>query len=303
MFGLTQYFSLYDLWSPLLLLSAVLVIILYLGLTGIYRNQFIGSAPVPLKRKIMFIIGILLLYLAQGGPIYMMSHMMFTFHMILMSITYIIVPPLLLLGIPGWLWRFLLERAWLKKLLPLTHPILCAVMFNAFFSIYHVPDVHDFLMTNYAAHISYYVLLFVTALLMWWPVVNPVQAWTQIADVKKMGYIFLNGVLITPACALIIFASDPLYATYSDKDAWIEAMGYCITGDPAVVLASFDGPQFFNWFNVVEDQQLGGIIMKLVQEIVYGLILAYVFKQWFTREGKDDDDFVASTPKERLNEV
>lgn len=41
--------------------------------------------------------------------------------------------------------------------------------------------------------------------------------------------------------------------------------------------------------DVVEDQQLGGIVMKFVQEIMYGIILAYIFKQWFKREHKDDE--------------
>lgn len=244
MLELTKYFSPYDVWSPLFLVSSVLVIILYLGITGPYRRVFAQVDPVPVPKKLMFISGVLLLYLAQGGPLNIMSHMMLTFHMLMMAITYIIVPPLILLGIPAWLWKYLLDRKPLRLLKGLMHPILMAVLFNALFSFYHVPAIHDYVMTHYAVHVVYYIVLFIASMIMWWPIVVPVPEWVILSDVKKMGYIFLNGMLITPACALIIFASEPLYATYVDKETWILAMGYCLTGDPSKLLAALTALNF-----------------------------------------------------------
>ncbi|TVX88235.1 cytochrome c oxidase assembly factor CtaG [Paenibacillus agilis] len=296
MFGLEQFFSFADLWSPLFLVAALLVIVLYLGLTGYFRDRFPGSRPVTRGQRVSFIVGVLLIYLSQGGPIDLMGHLMFTFHMVMMSLCYIIAPPLLLIGIPDWMWRFLLDRPLLRKLKWMMHPILTAVLFNALFSFYHIPAVHDYVMLNYGVHTLYYIALYIAAFMMWWPVVNPVPEWNLISDVKKMGYIFLNGLLITPACALLIFADESLYATYNDPNTWAAAMGYCVSGSPEALLAAFDGPQFFSWFDVREDQQLGGILMKLVQETMYGIILAYVFSRWFRREGKDDD-VADSTPK------
>ncbi|WCF08790.1 cytochrome c oxidase assembly factor CtaG [Paenibacillus thiaminolyticus] len=301
MLELTKYFSPYDVWSPLFLVSSVLIIILYLGITGPYRRVFAQVDPVPVPKKLMFISGVLLLYLAQGGPLNIMSHMMLTFHMLMMAITYIIVPPLILLGVPAWLWKYLLDRKPLRRLKGFMHPILMAVMFNALFSFYHVPAIHDYVMTHYAVHVVYYIVLFIASMIMWWPIVVPVPEWVILSDVKKMGYIFLNGMLITPACALIIFASEPLYATYVDKETWIQAMGYCLTGDPSKLLAAFDGPEFFNWFSPEEDQQLGGVIMKLVQEIMFGCILYYVFIHWYRRESKEDDDIVDTLPDGQLH--
>ncbi|NEZ40184.1 cytochrome c oxidase assembly factor CtaG [Paenibacillus alvei] len=301
MFGLTAYFSFYDVWSPLFLTATVLINVLYFGLTGPFRDRFPSSEPVPASKKLMFVIGTGLLYMAQGGPINMMSHMMFTFHMAMMALSYIIVPPLLLLAVPSWLWRYVLDRKPLRRLKLFTNPILSAVLFNTLFSFYHVPAVHDYVMTHYTEHIIYYIVLFIASMLMWWPIVVPVPEWNSLSDVKKMGYVFLNGVLITPACALIIFASEPLYATYVDKEAWVQAMGYCISGDPVKMLAAFDGPDFFNWFKPIEDQQLGGILMKLIQETMYGCILFYVFVHWFRRESRDDDDFVDTAVEGQLN--
>jgi putative membrane protein len=123
-----------------------------------------------------------------------------------------------------------------------------------------------------------------------------VPEWNRLTDLKKMAYVFANGVLLTPACALIIFASNPMYAIYNDPDVWVKAMGYCVSGDPSRLLEQFEGPQFFNLMKPVEDQQLGGIVMKLVQELMYGIILAYIFLHWFRKE-HTEDDMPNSNPK------
>ena len=108
------------------------------------------------------------------------------------------------------------------------------------------------------------------------------------SHVKRMAYIFANGVLLTPACALIIFSNEPLYAIYNDPQVWVNAMGFCIPGDTSYLLTEFGGPQFFNTFTTLEDQQAGGIVMKLIQEVTYGVLLAFVFREWFTREHKQE---------------
>jgi len=49
-------------------------------------------------------------------------------------------------------------------------------------------------------------------------------------------------------------------------------------------------PTVFEWLPSVDDQQLGGVIMKIVQEIVYGIALAHAFFTWYRLERKGDDD-------------
>ncbi|CAH0117964.1 MULTISPECIES: cytochrome c oxidase assembly factor CtaG [unclassified Paenibacillus] len=288
MLGL-EYFSFSDLWSPLFLGFMLLATIAYLMAVGPMRHRFADSDKISLAKKISFVTGMVLLYVAQGGPISFLSHMMFSFHMVAMALSYIIAPPLLLMGTPAWLWRAILKYNPLRKFGFLMNPIFAAVLFNVLFSLYHVPAVHDYVMLNFTVHRLYYIALFITSMMMWWPLLCPVPEWNNMSDVKKMGYIFLNSVLITPACGLIIFAGAPVYATYNDPEIWSQAMGYCFSGDPAVLLELYEGPAFFNLFTPLEDQQIGGIAMKLIQEFVNGSVLAYVFIHWFKRESKDDD--------------
>lgn len=45
----------------------------------------------------------------------------------------------------------------------------------------------------------------------------------------------------------------------------------------------------FSGMPLLEDQQLGGIIMKVIQELVYGTFLAHVFFEWAKKEREKDD--------------
>ncbi|XEC94099.1 cytochrome c oxidase assembly factor CtaG [Paenibacillus tarimensis] len=290
MLGL-EYFSFEELWSPMFFFLMAAVVILYFYAIGPWRERRFHEEPsVGTKQRVWFVGGITLYYFAQGGPLELLGHLTFTFHMTNMSLSYLIVPPMLLLGIPAFIWRYVFSaRVW-KPLRWLMNPMLTLVLFNMMFSIYHVPVVHDYVMTHFMIHRIYYLAMLAASFMMWWQIYCPVKEWARLTDVKKMGYIFANGVLLTPACALIIFAGEPLYATYNDPNVWAQAMGYCVSGDPAVLLSKFDGPTFFNFLPTIEDQQLGGIVMKLVQEFMYGAILAYVFFHWFKREHADSDD-------------
>lgn len=287
MFGL-QYFSFQALFSPYFLCFMVALCVVYAGIIGPYRHRFAGSEPVLLYKQFLFYTGMFLFYLAQGGPFELLGHMMFSFHMVSMAIAYVIVPPMILIGIPDWAWRSFINRFKVRQLRFLMHPILTAMLFNVLFSFYHVPQAHDVIMTNYPLHTAYYIVLLITSFMMWWHITCPVPEYNQLSELQKMGYIFLNGLLLTPACALIIFAGAPLYAVYSDPKVWAEAMGYCVPGDPSILLQQFKGPAFFNIMSATDDQQLGGVIMKLLQETVYASMLLYVFRQWYKRENVED---------------
>ncbi len=300
MFGLNG-FSLAMMWSPFTALVFLLIIGSYLYVTGPGRARWVPSeGPVPLLPKIWFVGGIFFLYLAFGSPIDLLGHLMFSFHMLAMALAYIIAAPMLLAGLPEWMLRPIGKIPGIRKLRFMLHPIITLLLFNIAFSLYHVPHVHDYIMTNYTVHTLYYVLLFVTALMMWFPVICPVKVFDQLEGFKKMGYIFANSVLLMPACALIIFADEPMYATYTDPAMWAIAMGYCIPNmSSAAILDMFSGPQSLSWMEPLRDQQLGGVMMKLIQEAVYGSILVYVFKQWYRKEnpkGSDEANSLEPSP-------
>jgi putative membrane protein len=256
-----------DLWSPDVMLLTLLLAIVYFLMTGPLRKRFSDATPATTRQKCLFVFGLVLFYAAQGSPIsYYGHHYLFSLHMLQQSILYFALPPIVLLAMPEWLLEKIFQPKPLKALLRFTvQPLVAALLFNTLFSFYHIPFIFDAAALYHEWMAVYHVVLLFTAFAMWWPIVSPLSDnKKQLAGLKKLAYIFANGVLITPACALIIFASEPLYATY------------------------MQAPQLFPGLNTSSDQRLGGIIMKLVQELVYGSVLAYVFYHWYKQEKQDD---------------
>ncbi|MFD0672479.1 cytochrome c oxidase assembly factor CtaG [Cohnella sp. GCM10027633] len=289
MWGL-EYFSFRDLWSPAFIVFTMAVIVMYSFIVGPWRQKFEGGAKVSWIRQASFILAAVLIYLTQGGPLSFMGHLMFTFHMTNMAIAYMLVPPLLLYGIPDWLWRNMFKAKFWRAFRILMNPIVSLALFILLFSFYHMPDNHDWIMTHFTVHRLVYIALFLSSMIMWWHIFLPVEEWRRISPLMTLGYIFLGGLLLTPACVMIIFAGEPLFAVYNDPEVWTKAMGYCISGDPAEVLAKFGGPSFFNMMSARDDQQLGGIVMKLLQEFVNSWALYVVFMKWYRRERARDDE-------------
>jgi len=133
------------------------------------------------------------------------------------------------------------------------------------------------------------VLLFITACLMYWPLLIELEGQPKMKNINKLAYIAGNAVLITPACALIIFASEPLYATFYEAEYWLQSMALCVPLDTLAGL-NLSGPELFNNMDPKSDQQIGGVLMKIVQEIIFGVILFRVFNKWWKSERKNQNE-------------
>ncbi|MBM7647251.1 putative membrane protein [Bacillus ectoiniformans] len=287
-------FGFQALWSPLFMLMIAFVTALYFLITVKWRKDFKVSEPLTRKQAVLFISAMAVLYVIKGSPLDLMGHIMFSYHMVQMAVLYLVVPPLLIKAIPWWVWKPVLELPVIKPVVNFfTKPIIALVFFNGLFSFYHIPLIFDFIKVSETLHGLYTFVLFIFALFMWWPLMNELPNGKQLSGLKKIGYIFADGVLLTPACALIIFASTPLYATYSDSSSWLQAMELCVPVNTLQGL-NLSGPELFSNMPVVEDQQLGGVIMKIIQEIVYGIILAQVFFAWFRKEEENGDAITES---------
>lgn len=261
--------SVFAMWSPGTLLLAVIVGVAYFYYVGNASRHNRGYAPVSAGKKTAFVIGLIVFYIGQGSPVsYYGQSTLFSAHMLQQSLLYLIMPPLLYVGTPDWLLRPLLEKPFVRRWFkPLTNPLLSVLLFNLAFSLYHVPRIMNGTHGSGWLHYGTHLMLIVLAFHMWFPVFTPVKEWDRLSDLQKLAYVFANGVLLTPACALIIFSNTLLYPVYAQ------------------------GPQLFEMLPPLDDQQLGGTIMKIIQELAYGTVLAFVFFRWFRKErAKDDQD-------------
>jgi putative membrane protein len=282
------------LWSPYFLLVMVLFSMCYFYIVTKRRGNFEDSQPITRSESFLFILVMFLIYVIKGSPIDLLGHIMFYVHMIQMALLYLVVPPLLIIAVPNWVWKRIISVNWIGKFFYFfTKPILALLLFNVIFSLYHVPTVFDVVKVNAFSHGGYTIVLFILSMFMWWPLMNKIEDQHQLNGLKKVGYLFANGMLLTPACALIIFAEHPIYLTYSDPSHWMKAMSLCVPSGTLQSLSGITGPELFSHLPVVEDQQLGGVIMKIMQEIVFGVILARIFVEWFRNEQRDNDVITA----------
>jgi putative membrane protein len=275
----SQFFQLFlyaSNWDIVLNLVFIAIALVYILLTGPLVKYIPGATKVKGIHRLSFILGLLFFYFAEGSPISLLSHELFSMHMTQMTIMYIVMPPLLLLGIPGWFVRPLFKIKVFRGLLTFfTRPLIILFVFNGLLSIYHVPAVFNFIMESHLYHNISHTILLLAALCMWWPVICPVEELDKVKPLHKLGYIFANGVLLTPACALIMFADATIYPMYSQVST-------------------------FSIMTPLQDQQTGGVIMKITQEVVYITAIALVFSRWFKIQREQDEKELLEWKKSQL---
>lgn len=260
--------GLFDLWSPWVLLITLCIGFAYFYITGASGSGSPGYERTGGWKKFTFASGLLVYWAAEGTPLAYYGHAdLFSAHMLQQSMLYLMLPPLIYMGLPEWLVRAVLGGKWARRLLyPLTQPLVAILGFNLIFSFYHIPMIFNYIFyESLWIHTGYHLIILMSAFLMWFPVFCPLPEWNRLSDLQRMAYIFANGVLLTPACALIIFAQHLMYDPY------------------------YDAPVLIYWLHGVDDQQMGGVVMKIIQEIVYGCVLAYSFMKWYRKERREED--------------
>ncbi|WP_414043483.1 cytochrome c oxidase assembly factor CtaG [Macrococcus animalis] len=274
-------------WSPFFLVAIIFATIVFFLITMKWYKDIPGGRPLKKSEGVLFVVLMILLYIMKGAPIDLLSHIIFSFHMLQMAVIFLLMIPLLFFAIPNYLIDYVINMPYIKPIFALmTRPIVALITFNGLFSLYHLPIVLDFLKQNATPHSLYTILLSITAFTMWYPIFNQKDK-KQLSGLMKLGYIFGIGVLLTPSCGLIIFAQHPMYKTYTDPEAWMSAMSLCVpTGTLTDVLANsgISGPQYFTNMTPKDDQQTGGVIMKVMQEIFFGFMFYYVFVNWSRSE-------------------
>lgn len=299
-----QIFGFRALWSPYFLTSIILVGIIYYMVTVVYRQKF-GNVEKPTGKQFMlFYIGLFLLYIIKGAPIDLLSHIMLSAHMAQMAILYLIIPILFIRGIPTWLIEWFIEIPVIKQLFNFfTNPIIALALFNSLFAIYHLPAIFDFSKSSVVAHISITTLLFILSLFMWWPIVTPIKKYNRLNPLLKMIYLVISIFIVSIACALIIFANIPLFDAYSSEGAWIQSLSLCVPPDVLSGLSgTLSGAEMFSPLSTIEDQQLGGILMMTLQQIIYGFIIARIFFGWFSKKNMTVDPLPTSHHVEKQGE-
>lgn len=226
-------------------------------------------------QKTCFLSGMLVYYVSLGSPIVLLAHELFSVHMLQMSLQYFVVPPLFLAGMPPYILRPIFRVRWVRKSISFcTKPLISLFLFNGIISLYHVPFIFNLLMSKGIYHILSHIFLFITALFMWWPILAPLPELNRLKPLYRIGLIFGNGILLTPACAIITFTDRVLYPLYGKMSELVPVI------------------------TPLQDQQLGGVIMKITQEIVYISAICFVFFSWVKIERRKEKEEIQTWKNE-----
>jgi cytochrome c oxidase assembly factor CtaG len=148
--------------------------------------------------------------------------------------------PLLVLGIPDWMARALLDkvRGW-SAYRALVKPWVAVIVLNGILVFTHVPAVVDALRASEAGSFVLDALWLISGVAGWLPIITPFRGDRIKAPIWKCVYLFIAfGAFPMLPGAFITFSGVPLYRVYE--------------------LA----PRFGDW-TPLDDQQLAGALMKV----------------------------------------
>jgi len=242
------------------------------------------ARPALTARGALYACGVLVLLLALISPIDTLGDgYLFSAHMLQHLLLVLVVPPLLLLGIPAPAYRALLawgparraERA-------LGHPLLAGLLGPATLWVWHAPPLYDAALASQGVHILQHLTFLVTSTIFWWPVLAPVEASRRLHPLGSIVYLMTALVDNSVLGIIITFAPVGLYPAYLHPLDRLGALPLLRGG----------------WgLNPATDQQLGGVLMWVMGGPVYLLAGLGILVRWFNAPETDDDYDRISLPQ------
>jgi len=215
-------------------------------------------------RKLSFFASLFVIFASLNGPIHDLSdNYLFSGHMVQHLLLTMLMPPLLINGVPGWMLRPLLRNSVIGGVARrITRPIACFVIFNVVIAAWHIPVLYNAAMDNHGIHILEHLMFMAAAVLMWWPLTSQLPELPRLAYPGQMLYCFLMTLPMSVVAVYITMADHVLYPAYSAA--------------PRIMQLS-----------PMDDQLLGGLIMWVPGGLIFMVIMSVVFFKWAAR-GEDD---------------
>lgn len=228
---------------------------LYVWMAGPGRRRYGWSAVGPSRAQwAMFLSSLAIVFGSLQGPLHELAERyLFGAHMAQHLFLTLLFPPLLIRGIPAWMWTPVVR---VKALVDfgkfLTQPIV-AVLFATFtLYVWHVPSMYEWALYNHNVHIVEHLTFMTGAVVMWWPVHSRIPEIPALEPLPRMAYLFALTLPMKALGAVITVADTVLYPFYAMQ------------------------PRVFG-LDPMEDQRLGGLFMWLPGGLVIWFTIGWVF--------------------------
>jgi putative membrane protein len=215
-----------------------------------------GTSVVGRAQVVSFAGGLALLWVASDWPLHdLAERYLYSAHMLQHMLVSLLAPPLLLMGVPAWLTRWILRpRALSSAVRVVCRPLVATVIFNSVIAIGHAPFYVNGTLEHHFLHFWAHLLLFSASMIMWFPVVNKLPEYPTMSPPLKMGYLFIQSIVPNVPVAFLAIATGVVYKFY----------------------ATVPHP----WINAVTDQQLAAAIMKVGGTFYLWSIILVIFFRW-----------------------
>lgn len=224
-------------------------------------------------RRMSFLLGILVLFLSLESVLDALGDdYLFSAHMGQHLLLILIVPPLLLLGIPertarGWLRVPVIETAehWLGR------PVVAWVAAIVVMTLWHVPVFYNFALSHEGVHIFQHVSFLVTATMFWWPILQPLPE-RRLGTGVAVFYLFTAAAENSVLGIILTFIGPGHYPAYLHPDDAYGALH--LIRDSWGVSPAFD-------------QRLGGLLMWIPGCSIYFIAILGLLAFWYTQPDTD----------------
>lgn len=257
-------------WTPGVIVGVALVAVVYAWLMwGPIRDQIPEATAPTLLEASLFFLALLMAYAALGSPLgYYAMTSSFLMHMIQHMLAGLVVPPLLLVGVPKWAWRRIVAAPGVGRVFRfLARPVLALVIFNVVFGVMVAPPIITEMVRSMAAMVFWHVLLMITGVFMFWPVMSPIEELPRLHPGLQVLYLFLDGVAMLLPLAIVTLNETSLYN------------------------AAYGAAPRFMGLSLMSEQQLGGGICLSVVHVVYLGLGFWRLSDWMKLERKKFPDF------------
>jgi cytochrome c oxidase assembly factor CtaG len=218
-------FSSWDL-SPWLLIPTLAIALVYAR--GWWQLQRRAPHRFNSSHLVAFYAGLVTILIALLSPLDAFAGWLLTVHMIQHLLLMMVAPPLILYGAPYMPLLFGLPNELLKegvgpllswRLLRrmarfISHPIFCWSAFVFTNIAWHLPPMYELALRSPGWHQVEHECFLATALLFWWPVIQP---WPWVSSTPRwttIVYLFLADFQNTALSAFFVFYERVLYPSY-----------------------------------------------------------------------------------------
>lgn len=235
--------------------------VIYLLAVGPGRRYLAPGQPFERWRAGLFFTGVAILILAVATPIDSIGEKyLFSVHMLQHVILIFLMPPFLMIGCPTWLVDFILRTEGLGAVLRfLIKPVVAAFLFNFMLIWWHIPAFYELALRDNFVHLAEHVCFVGTAILMYWPLLEPSKVVPPSHPGIKLLYILGVSILQLPLFAALCFSTKVFYPTYANA------------------------PRIAD-LTPIDDQILGGAIMKMSAVFYMFIGLSVFFYRWYQSE-------------------